>query len=681
MNPLRMIGNLRLRNKILLLVSVPIAALFFTSWGLLLQLHKDKEAATNFEAASALSLKTSALVHEVQKERGSSAGFLASKGEAFGDIVINQRVLTDKALQSYSEQLKLFNPAIYGPAFEENINKIDSLINKVGRMRNDVSGMSTTVGESVAFYTSLNTQLLNVSDSLARHAPKGDIANSAAAFATFLQSKERAGIERAVLSTVFAKDSFSKASFDKFSNLVNTQNIYLAVFKDMADEQKRSFYDSKMSHASIADVERMRSVAFENAEKGGFGIDAEHWFKTITLKINQLKAVENYLGSQLNEQASAVVAELSQQNRETTAAIAVAVLLSLIMIVVITRSVDSSISKALQLAKSIASGDLTLELQSQHKDEAGQLLTSLNHMQSELNRVISNSFSASESVAAGAEQISLNSESLINKTNDQAENLETTASSTEEIATTIKRNADFAIEAREVSKLTSSEAEHGGEVVNNAIVAMEEINEASKKIASITGVIDEIAFQTNLLALNAAVEAARAGEQGKGFAVVASEVRSLAGRSAEAAKEIKDLIDDSVKKVEAGAEYVDQSGIALEKIVGSVKKVNQIISDIAVASEEQSIGVDTINQSMAKMNTITRENTVIVQDASSAGITMAQKAAYLTDNLSYFTLRSLPDHSQTGEANTFSTVLSPVVVDSDAYAMNSDVYLKAANSK
>ena len=622
----------------LLLVSVPFAAVLVFAWALISQIDAEKQQATRFENLSALALYSSALVHEMQKERGASAGFLSSNGKAFSATLKQQRLLTDTQLKAFAAYKRTFDETAFNNAFESNLSELDALLNKLSDMRSRVSALNISVADEVAYYTDINTKLLSVSDNLARYSPSGSIANSGAAFATFLQSKERAGIERAVLSSVFAKDSFTPATFSKFSDLVNTQNIYLSVFKDMASNEEMDFFKEQMNNQSVKDVERMRRVAFENNGTGNFGIDPELWFSTITQKINLLKNVENHLGQKLYDSAKAVEQNAASHYWRTIGILVISVLLSLLLVILIARSVDSSVSKAVELAKAIASGNLTIRHTSANRDETGQLLNTLSRMQDELTRVIGTSKSISGSVATGARQISESSATLRKRTDDQASSLERTASSTEEISSTIKRNAEFASEARTLAESASVEAEHGGEVVSRAIKAMSEINVASKKIASITGVIDEIAFQTNLLALNAAVEAARAGEQGRGFAVVASEVRSLAGRSAEAAKEIKQLIEDSVGKVESGAEYVDESGNALEKIVKSVKKVNEIISDIATASQEQSIGVDTINQSMVNMNKITRDNTAIAKDATSAGQDMAEQAAALSSNLDFFHL-------------------------------------------
>lgn len=654
MNPLGLIGNIRLRSKMLLLVSVPFIALCFTSFGLLNQIQKELESTSRFESLSALALASSALVHETQKERGSSAGYLSSKGQKFSEILSTQRPITDRRIGAFEKELTLIDASLYGDAFQTNLAELKKLFLELPRIRSQVTSQNISVADEVAFYTSINTGLLNISDSLARFSPGGEIANSSAAFATFLQSKERAGIERAVLSSTFAKDSFTKDSYDKFNNLVNTQNIYLAVFADMASADEMRFFKSKMSDSSVQEVERMRSIAFAKAETGGFGVDAEYWFKTITQKINLLKSVEDYLGEHVSTMAIDLHSEASGKLLETKIILSVAAFLSLLLAFVITHSMHSSLKKAVMLAKAIAGGDLTQKHQSNHKDEAGQLLRTLNVMQDELNKVISSSYSVSESVAAGAEQISISSAQLTQKAEEQACKLETTACSTEEISTTIKRNAEFTANARDVSKEARTDAERGGEVAQKAINAMEDIDDASRKIASITAVIDELAFQTNLLALNAAVEAARAGDHGKGFAVVAAEVRNLAGRSAEAAKEIKVLIDDSVSKVEAGTRYVGESGAALGKIVDSVKSLNELISDIASASQEQSLGVDTINESMLHMNTITRDNTHIANEANAAGRIMAEQAASLSNSLSFFFVRSsdeLAEPTTTNAAN------------------------------
>jgi methyl-accepting chemotaxis protein len=266
----------------------------------------------------------------------------------------------------------------------------------------------------------------------------------------------------------------------------------------------------------------------------------------------------------------------------------------------------------------------------------GELGSSLNKLLDSMAGAIRQIQTVSGEVSRGAEEISAGTVNLSQRTEEQSSSLEETASSMEEMTTTVKQNAANAGEANQLAIAARSQAESGGAVVGKAVSAMSEINDASKKIADIIGVIDEIAFQTNLLALNAAVEAARAGEQGRGFAVVASEVRSLAGRSATAAKEIKELIQDSVRKVEDGSTLVTESGHTLEQIVVSVKKVSDIVAEIAAASREQSSGIEQVNRAVMQMDELTQQNGALVEQATSASQTLAEQARNLSQMMGHY---------------------------------------------
>ncbi len=259
------------------------------------------------------------------------------------------------------------------------------------------------------------------------------------------------------------------------------------------------------------------------------------------------------------------------------------------------------------------------------------LAASVNELLDSMASAIRQIQRVSAEVNRGAEAISAGNGNLSQRTEEQSSSLEETATSMEQMTATVKQNAENAGQANQLAIAARGQAESGGTVVGKAVRAMAEINEASRKIADIIGVIDEIAFQTNLLALNAAVEAARAGEQGRGFAVVASEVRSLAGRSATAAKEIKALIQDSVRKVEDGSTLVTESGQTLEKIVVSVKKVSDIVADIAAASREQSSGIEQVNRAVMQMDELTQQNGTLVEEARAASHAMAEQARSLSD--------------------------------------------------
>jgi len=291
------------------------------------------------------------------------------------------------------------------------------------------------------------------------------------------------------------------------------------------------------------------------------------------------------------------------------------------------------VSDVAQLA---AQGDLTQRIPVNSQDEVGKMSEALNTMFENVAKVVRQVSQGAEQVASASGEISQGNDDLSQRTSEQASSLEETSASMEEMTSTVKQNADNAKQANQLAIAAREVAEKGGRVTTDAVQAMDEINKSSKKIADIINVIDEIAFQTNLLALNAAVEAARAGEQGRGFAVVASEVRNLAQRSASAAKEIKDLINESVQKVGDGSELVNQSGKTLEEIVGSVKRVTDIISEISAASQEQSSGIDQVNKAIMQMDQTTQENAALVEQAASSAQSMKQQSTALQREVAFF---------------------------------------------
>ena len=287
-------------------------------------------------------------------------------------------------------------------------------------------------------------------------------------------------------------------------------------------------------------------------------------------------------------------------------------------------------------ALAVTQGDLTQVIPVERDDDAGKLAVALNDMVANLSQLVAQVQVASGSIVDSSSEVAAGNDDLSRRTEEQASSLEETASSMEEMTSTVKQNADNARQANQLAAQAREVAEKGGAVVSSAVSSMEEINKASKRIADIISVIDEIAFQTNLLALNAAVEAARVGEQGRGFAVVATEVRNLAGRSATAAKEIKALVQDSVQKVQEGSSLVNQSGQQLGEIVGSVKKVADIISEISAASQEQSAGIEQVNKAIIQMDQITQQNAALVEEATASSQAMTQQARDLQDLVRQF---------------------------------------------
>ncbi len=317
-------------------------------------------------------------------------------------------------------------------------------------------------------------------------------------------------------------------------------------------------------------------------------------------------------------------------------AIVVGIGLSGLLGLLIIRSIVSTLNTAVNIADRIASGELGNDVRVESSDELGRLLEALKRMDGKLVEIVGGVRGSADAVGAAARQLSHGNDDLSQRTQEQAAALEETASSMEQMTATVKQNADNARQANQLAVGAREQAEKGGAVVQRAIAAVGEINNSSRKIADIIGVIDEIAFQTNLLALNAAVEAARAGEQGRGFAVVATEVRNLAQRSASAAKEIKGLINDSVDKVKVGSELVDESGKTLSEIMESVKKVTDIVAEIAAASEEQSAGIEQVNNAVSQMDNVTQQNAALVEEASAASKSMEQQSGTLVTQIGYF---------------------------------------------
>ena len=315
-------------------------------------------------------------------------------------------------------------------------------------------------------------------------------------------------------------------------------------------------------------------------------------------------------------------------------AMALAIAIAWYIALAITRPIES----AVRVAQTVAAGDLTSAIAVETKEETGQLLQALKDMNTSLIRVVGQVRKGTGTIANATSEIATGNMDLSSRTEEQASSLEETASSMEELTSTVRHNSDNAQQANQLAKTASTVAAKGGEVVARVVETMDSINESSSKIVDIISVIDGIAFQTNILALNAAVEAARAGEQGRGFAVVASEVRNLAQRSAAAAKEIKQLIGDSVEKVGAGSRLVGEAGATMGEVVSSVQRVTDIISEISLATQEQSAGIDQINLAISQMDHVTQQNAALVEEAAAASAALEEQAARLMEVVSVFKL-------------------------------------------
>ncbi|PKG53007.1 MULTISPECIES: methyl-accepting chemotaxis protein [Halomonadaceae] len=406
----------------------------------------------------------------------------------------------------------------------------------------------------------------------------------------------------------------------------------------VSDDQERA-----IAEEFIVSLASLRAGIDEiNAAMIGNDYDAAREIATTTLRAEYPKVLTAIQG--LIDRNSTQAAANNQQSASDyvwtrnfvigvmVAAIIFGILLSMWLI----RGIMTPLGKAQALANAMAEGRLDNNVDASAKDEFGVMLRALKSMETKFSQVVMSVRNNAESVNVAADEIVLGTDDLSRRTQEQASNIEETAASMDEITSTVRQNADNASEADKLVHEVSQQANAGGEIAGQAVKAMEGINASSRKIAGIVGLIDEIAFQTNLLALNASVEAARAGEQGRGFAVVANEVRNLAGRSADAAKDIKKLVEDSIGQVDTGSNLVNQAGKSLEGIVHGVKRVSVLMGEIATASREQAQGIDQVNTAVSQMDSVTQQNASLVEESSAAGRSLQSQAESLLNEVSFF---------------------------------------------
>ncbi|MDF1485231.1 methyl-accepting chemotaxis protein [Ramlibacter sp. H39-3-26] len=444
--------------------------------------------------------------------------------------------------------------------------------------------------------------------------------------------KEYDALEARYASTVTAGEE--QAAFDNYKG---KRDAYFAEQAKLVDASRNASADA----AQLQAVSQLYSTTGEAA----FGALAE--------AIGALSAMHTADSGQSYKMAQADYGKAVA----TTIAIAVAaIVLGALLAWRITRSITGKVQHAVDVARAVAAGDLSVHVQAEGKDELGLLLHALHDMRENLARVVAGVRTAAEGVATASVEISQGNNDLSSRTEQQASALEETAASMEQLGSTVRQNADNARAANQLAVNASTVAAHGGEVVAQVVVTMKGINDSSRKIADIIGVIDGIAFQTNILSLNAAVEAARAGEQGRGFAVVASEVRSLAQRSAEAAKEIKSLIGASVERVEQGSTLVDQAGETMQEVVGAIRRVTDIVGEISAASSEQASGVAQVGEAVTQMDQATQQNAALVEQSAAAAASLTTQAQELVQAVAVFKLAA--DHQ--GGAYASASAARPV---------------------
>ncbi|SET65771.1 methyl-accepting chemotaxis protein [Variovorax sp. OV084] len=430
---------------------------------------------------------------------------------------------------------------------------------------------------------------------------------------------------------------FEKGRADK-SALINPVQKKLEELLTSPEEKKLYAGVADARGVVLATIGKINKLKTEGKNEEAMEMADNQFAPALTVYEEAVAKLAAYQRDRIDELAQDI--EASHTTGETTLMVlsGIALVLGALFAWRLTLGIVRPLGHAVEVAETVAAGDLSTHIEVESRDETGQLMHALREMNASLAKVVGEVRTGTETIATASGQIASGNQDLSSRTEEQASSLEQTAASMEELTSTVKQNADNARQANQLAVSASEVAVKGGSVVSQVVDTMGSINASSKKIVDIIGVIDGIAFQTNILALNAAVEAARAGEQGRGFAVVASEVRSLAQRSAAAAKEIKTLIGDSVEKVEEGSKQVEEAGRTMDEIVGSVKRVTDIMGEITAASQEQTSGIEQINQAITQMDQVTQQNAALVEEASAAAQSLQEQASSLVQAVSVFKL-------------------------------------------
>jgi methyl-accepting chemotaxis protein len=572
-------------------------------------------------AVSEVAVAASALVHELQKERGLSAGFIGSQGAKFRDELEKQRKDTDTRRKSLSE-LFVVRADDLPPAIAERLRKANDEVGRIDERRSRISALGLAGPESFGFFTGAIDNYLGAVADVGPTLSDAGMMRAFNAYVTLLGAKEQAGRERATVNAALSADKpLDAALLRRLIGIVTSQDNFIASFRSVATAAQNAALDAVQDAAASKETAAMRKVVLDKAAEGAYGIPPPRWFATITARIDAMKGLEDQLATGIAAGSAALAGSARR-------GLGIAIVFSLVVIgfsvafvILLTRMLRDVHETALA-AQAIADGDLTVRVRVDRKDEIGELQDAMARIVDKLAQTIGDVMLTANSLNGAAGQVSATAQSLSQASSEQAASVEETTASIEQMAASIDRNTENARVTDEMAMRSSVQAEEGGKVVRETVDAM-------KSIAGKIGIIDDIAYQTNLLALNAAIEAARAGEAGRGFAVVAAEVRKLAERSQVAAQEIGQLAASSVMTAE-------HAGKLLDDMLPSIRKTSDLVQGIAAASTEQSSGVAQVNGAMGQLNKATQQNAAASEELAATAEEMGGNAAQLQDLMEYF---------------------------------------------
>lgn len=641
-----MMQNMKIKSLVVILVLIPVVVACIFSFQVLQRQMSLVNEMTSLQTLVELSVKMSNTLHEQQKERGATAVFLGSKGQKFRAELTAQRKLTDEKRKIFEQYVNGVDVSVYGTEFTANLDRLMSEIGKMDNVRAKVDTFSISLPAAIKYYTDLNGINMDLSASMALLSQNAEITNYLHAYVSFLQSKERAGIERAVGAGAFAGKSFSTKILRRFGDLINIQDTYISVFRNVATDEQVEFYKKTMVNKATTNVERMRQVAFSSPSDVS-SVDAGVWFKTITKKINLLKDVEDKLAEDLRSRMSDIEKNAQSAQFRNTALVVISFLITLIFAWIIVRSITVSLNKNIKAMLSLADGNLDVTLPDVTQNEMGEMAKALavfkengkntekitrerekqqkeqiergekldgftQDFENQINQLIATLTAATEeldgtaqSMTSIAERTSEQSQAMSETSQSTMQNIQSVAGAAEELSASIMELSVQVNTASSSTKDVVGDVEFASGQISGLSAAVEQIDD-------VITIIQDIAEQTNLLALNATIESARAGEAGKGFVVVANEVKSLAGETARATGEIA----DHIKKIQDETKQAVNSVGNIESRIGTV---DEAASSIAAAIEQQQATTEEISrntQVSSKNMTDLNENVKAVREAA-----------------------------------------------------------------
>ncbi len=656
-------ANISFRNKIFILLSLPLIGFLWLSISTISVNVSMKNEMTKLAEVTELSTVYSNLVHELQKERGATAGYIGSKGTKFGEILKTQRTATDKKAAVRKQFWS--NNSDHDAEIVSLHMSINKDLNEISTIRAKVDAQQLPLKDALAYYTQLNAKLLSVSKVISHLSTDAEITENVVAYYNFLQGKERAGIERAVLSNVFAQNAFSPAMLIKLITLISEQNTYFESFQALATKSNNSFFEKSLNHSAVAAVKKLRKLALDKSQEGNFGVESTYWFEQATGRIKQLKQVENNLSQSAIELSSSI---RDEANSAMVWAILFTLLIGLgvlLISTIIIKDLNSRIKDLMYvLGEARDHNDLTVRSTFNDESELGHMSLSLNSTLERFSNTVTDISGSSIALASEAEETAQTCEYSFKNIEEQQSEIALVATAIEELSATVKEVAANTQSAADAAKGADGEAQRGLDIVQKSYLSIESLaseitdlsdkitnlHESSLNITNIVDVIKSVAEQTNLLALNAAIEAARAGEQGRGFAVVADEVRTLAQRTQDSTSEIENfiinlqsdansafgVIENSQKKAVEAVENSKDVEKSLNDITHSVSHIFSLTEQVAVAVEEQSVVTQEVAQNVINIEGKSLESVTGAKQIATTAQHQASLAVSLQDTAKQF---------------------------------------------